>query len=93
MNVSKRINTKEKIIKNLIKQNCFWSYDTESIRANIDDSFLIEHALLYADVEDIFHLFLIFDKNYLSILILTEIVAWNKKIEERIRNAESKKTY
>jgi Ca2+-binding EF-hand superfamily protein len=48
---------------------------------------------LYADVEDIFHLFLTFDKNHLSILILTEIVAWNKKIEERIRNAESKKTY
>ena len=55
--------TRKKIIENLIRQNCFWSYDKDSIRENIDDSLLIEHTLLYADIEDLFRLFIVFDKN------------------------------
>lgn len=52
---------KEKLLKKLIKENIFWSYDTAAA-SDIPDSILIEYTLIYADVEEIKELFLIFNK-------------------------------
>lgn len=50
--------TKKELYSKLKKQNIFWSYDTSSV---LSDSIIIEQTLIYADVEDIKSLFLIYD--------------------------------
>lgn len=50
--------TKKELYSKLKKQNIFWSYDTSSV---LGDSIIIEQTLIYADVEDIKSLFLIYD--------------------------------
>ena len=41
------------------KENCFWSYDVSKMMSISDES-LIEHVLLYLDIEDINQLFQLF---------------------------------
>ena len=43
----------------LQKENCFWSYDMSKMKFISDES-LIEHVLLYLDIEDINLLFPLF---------------------------------
>ncbi|MES2139756.1 MAG: hypothetical protein V4511_08595 [Bacteroidota bacterium] len=50
--------TKKELYSKLKKQNIFWSYDTSSV---LSDKVIIEQTLIYADVEDIKSLFLIYD--------------------------------
>ncbi|NBC05654.1 MAG: hypothetical protein GVY26_00495 [Bacteroidetes bacterium] len=53
--------SKQKITAYLIQHNHLWSYDTQQVE-KLPDSILIEHALLYSDVEGLFLLFESFDK-------------------------------
>jgi hypothetical protein len=49
--------SKSEFIQNLKDKNIFWSYDKKS---RITDSIVIEHTLVYADVDDIQQLFKIY---------------------------------
>ncbi|RKY90317.1 MAG: hypothetical protein DRQ13_12775 [Ignavibacteriae bacterium] len=51
---------KKNLLKKLINENIFWSYD-RAVPSDISDSILIEHTLIYADVKEIKELFLIFN--------------------------------
>ena len=55
------IMSKQKITTYLIQHNHLWSYDAGQVK-NLPDSILIEHALLYCDVEGLLLLFESFDK-------------------------------
>ena len=54
--------SKQKITAYLIQHNHLWSYDAGQVK-NLPDSILIEHALLYCDVEGLLLLFESFDKD------------------------------
>lgn len=41
------------------KENCFWSYDVSKMMSISDES-LIEHVLLYLNIEDINQIFQLF---------------------------------
>ena len=47
------------LFRKLKKENCFWSYDVSKMKSISDES-LIEHVLLYLDIEDINMLFRFF---------------------------------
>ena len=47
------------LFRKLKEENCFWSYDVSKMD-EISDEALIEHVLLYLDIEDIDKLFLLF---------------------------------
>lgn len=49
--------SKAELIQNLKDKNIFWSYDKKS---RIPDAIIIEHTLVYADVDDIRQLFKIY---------------------------------
>lgn len=50
------------LFRKLKDENCFWSYDLSKMD-NISDEALIEHVMLYLDIEDINKLFIIFRYN------------------------------
>ena len=50
---------KSELLRKLKDENCFWSYDLSKMD-NISDEALIEHVLLYLDIEDINQLFPLF---------------------------------
>ena len=50
---------RKQLFRKLKKENCFWSYDVSEMR-DISDEALIEHVLLYLDIEDINQLFPLF---------------------------------
>lgn len=50
---------RKQLFRKLKKENCFWSYDVSKMMSISDES-LIEHVLLYLDIEDINQLFLLF---------------------------------
>jgi len=54
--------SKQKITAYLIQHNHLWSYDARQVE-NLPDSVLIEHALLYSNVEGLLLLFKSFDKD------------------------------
>ena len=54
--------SEQKITAYLIQHNHLWSYDARQVE-NLPDSVLIEHALLYSDVEGLLLLFKSFDKD------------------------------
>ena len=68
---------KEKLLKKLINENIFWSYD-KSTALDISDSILIEHILIYADVEEIKELFLIFNKEKIQKVWENKIIPDNR---------------
>ena len=47
------------LFRKLKEENCFWSYDVSKMD-NISDEALIEHVLLYLDIDDINRLFPLF---------------------------------
>ena len=47
---------RKQLFRKLKKENCFWSYDVSKMMSISDES-LIEHVLLYLDIEDINQLF------------------------------------
>lgn len=51
---------KKQLLKKLKQENCFWSYDVSRMDA-ISDASLIEHVLLYLDIEDINKLFQLYN--------------------------------
>ena len=50
---------KQELLTKLKQENCFWSYNTDSIN-DISDEILIEKTLLHLDIEDINRLFIIY---------------------------------
>ena len=50
-------NIKSELFRKLKEKHCFWSYDVSKI-VDISDEALIEHVLLYLDIDDINRLFL-----------------------------------
>jgi len=54
-----------------------WSYDTAAA-SDIPDSILIEHTLIYADVEEIKELFLIFNKEKIQKVWENKIIPDNR---------------
>jgi hypothetical protein len=68
---------KEKLLKKLIKENIFWSYDTAAA-SDIPDSILIEYTLIYADVEEIKELFLIFSSEKIKKVWENKIIPDNR---------------
>ncbi len=50
---------RQQLFRKLKKENCFWSYDMSKMKA-ISDEALIEHVLLYLDINDINKLFTLF---------------------------------
>ncbi len=68
---------KEKLLKKLINENIFWSYDT-SAALDISDSIFIEHTLLYSDVEEIKELFLIFSPEKIKKVWENKIIPDNR---------------
>jgi len=50
--------TKKQFYNRLKKQNIFWSYDSSTI---LSDEIIIEQTLIYADVDDIQTLFVLFN--------------------------------
>lgn len=53
---------REELLKYLVRHNHLWSYDNKQAK-HLPDSILIEHALLYSDVEGLILLFECFEKN------------------------------
>ena len=47
---------RQQLFRKLKKENCFWSYDMSKMKS-ISDEALIEHVLLYLDIDDINKLF------------------------------------
>ncbi len=68
---------KEKLLKKLINENVFWSYYTAAA-SDISDSILIEHTLIYSDVEEIKELFLIFNKEKIKRVWENNIIPDNR---------------
>jgi len=68
---------KEKLLKKLINENIFWSYDTAAA-SDISDSVLIEHTLIYSDVKEIKELFLIFNKEKIKRVWENQIIPDNR---------------
>lgn len=56
-----------------------WSYDA-SVASDISDSILIEHTLIYADVDQIKELFLIFSKEKIKRVWDNKIIPDNRYI-------------
>ena len=52
-------NVREQLFRKLKEENCFWSYDVSKMKS-ISDEALIEHVMLYLDIEDITQLFALF---------------------------------
>ena len=52
-------NVRELLFRKLKEENCFWSYDVSKMKS-ISDEALIEHVMLYLDIEDINQLFALF---------------------------------
>ena len=52
-------NVREQLFRKLKEENCFWSYDVSKMKS-ISDEALIEHVMLYLDIEDINKLFALF---------------------------------
>ena len=52
-------NVRQQLFRKLKKENCFWSYDVSKMKS-ISDEALIEHVMLYLDIEDINILFPLF---------------------------------
>ena len=50
---------RQQLFRKLKKENCFWSYDVSKMKS-ISDEALIEHVLLYLDIDDINQLFPLF---------------------------------
>lgn len=50
---------RELLFRKLKEENCFWSYDVSKMDSISDES-LIEHVLLYLDIDDINKLFPLF---------------------------------
>ena len=50
---------RQQLFRKLKKENCFWSYDVSKMKS-ISDEALIEHVLLYLDIDDINKLFPLF---------------------------------
>ena len=50
---------RKQLFRKLKKENCLWSYDVSKMH-DISDEALIEHVLLYLDIEDIDLLFPLF---------------------------------
>ena len=43
---------RQQLFRKLKKENCFWSYDMSKMKS-ISDEALIEHVLLYLDIDDL----------------------------------------
>ena len=54
-----KVDARQQLFRKLKKENCFWSYDSSKMKTISDES-LIEHVLLYLDIEDINQLFPLF---------------------------------
>ena len=52
-------NIRQQLFRKLKKENCFWSYDVSKMKSISDES-LIEHVLLYLDIDEINMLFPLF---------------------------------
>lgn len=52
-------NVREQLFRKLKEENCFWSYDVSKMKT-ISDEALIEHVMLYLDIDDINKLFALF---------------------------------
>ena len=52
-------NVREQLFRKLKEENCFWSYDVSKMKSMSDEA-LIEHVMLYLDIEDINKLFALF---------------------------------
>ena len=55
----KNVDVRQQLFRKLKKENCFWSYDISKMKS-ISDEALIEHVLLYLDIDDINRLFPLF---------------------------------
>ena len=47
-----KVDVRQQLFRKLKKENGFWSYDSSKMKTISDES-LIEHVLLYLDIEDI----------------------------------------
>ena len=50
---------RQQLFRKLKKENCLWSYDVSKMKSISDDA-LIEHVMLYLDIDDINQLFDLF---------------------------------
>ena len=56
-----------KLLRKLKEENCFWSYDISKMD-DISDEALIEHVMLYLDIDDINQLFPLFGYKKVKLL-------------------------
>jgi len=63
--------TKHELYRKLADEGLFWSYDNSG--EYLSDGLLIEHCLLYGEVEDLRELFRLFERDEL-------IDVWNKQV-------------
>ena len=55
----KQENVRQQLFRKLKRENCLWSYDVSKMHS-ISDEALIEHVMLYLDIDDINQLFDLF---------------------------------
>ena len=55
----KQENVRQQLFRKLKRANCLWSYDVSKMHS-ISDEALIEHVMLYLDIDDINKLFALF---------------------------------
>ncbi len=64
---------RETLLQHLAARNVFWSYDPQMLHA-IPDGLLVEHALMYADVDDLKLLFCAFSPVFIREIWETRLV-------------------
>ena len=69
------------LFRKLKEENCFWSYDVSKMD-NISDEAVIEHVLLYLDIDDINRLFALFGYKKVKRVWLDRVAP----LSERYRN-------
>lgn len=87
--------SKAEFIDHIFQQNWLWSYDSQ---AELPESIIIEHALLYGDVDDLMQLFSLYDNSLIRQVWLDNLVVQDRyrklntylaKFFFRISNAEA----
>ena len=68
------MDVREELIEKVIAEGGFWSYEPESVRANISDEQLIEAVLERLDLEEIGQLFTLFSKRKIKQVWLNTMV-------------------
>ncbi|MCD8387910.1 MAG: hypothetical protein LUD17_13660 [Bacteroidales bacterium] len=68
---------KEELIQKLKAENCFWSYQADSVK-DVPDDILIEKTLIHLDMPEILQLFSIYPKKKIKQVWLHHLVPQGK---------------